>query len=471
MSIFRSYFGKNNTLIEGNQTNNSQNPVGEIYYGSPQALRSRIIFKFDLTDLQTKVTNEGISKGSIASHKLVLKNTIAHRPDLLGKKSYQDVIERASSFTLDLFTVPEDWDEGSGYDFVYQDADILNFGIVTGASNWYYKKTSQPWTVSGAYIASGTTGLTGTTTGTSAIIGSQNFPKGNEDISIDITSYVNKILYSGSTDNGLGLKFSSQIELLTTTYKQAVAFHLRNTNTVFEPYLETIINDQIVDDRKYFFLDKPNDLYLYSSAGDVTISTVTITDYKGQVFSVFTGNSITRVKKGVYKITLTVDSSVYPDAVIFKDNWTLTQNSKVKTICQDFYLIHQDKYFSFDLTNMINPDNFYFSYFGIKSSEYIKRGDVRKIQLIVKQLYDTQDDNLPLQLSYRLFMKQGDHTQIDIIPFTPLNRTVRGYEFDLDTSWLIPQDYYMELKFSNNSFFVVKAPISFTIVNDDAFSS
>lgn len=467
MSIFRSYFGKNNTLIEGNQTNNSQNPVGEISYGTPQSFKSRTIFKVDLTSLQDKLTNEGIAKNNIVSHTLHLTNTIASRPDLLGSKSYTDVIDRASSFTVDLFTVPEDWDEGAGYEFVYQDQSIIQYNIVTGASNWYYKKTNQPWIIAGAYVPSGFTG----TTGTSLVLASQNFPKGNEDINIDVTSYINDLLYSGTTDFGLGLKFKDFIETGKTLYRKAVGFHLKNTNTVFEPYIETVISDQINDDRKYFFMDKSNELYLYSSAGDVTISAVTITDYMGKLISTITGNSITRVKKGVYKISYSVDSSVYPDAVIFKDNWILTQNSKVKTVCQEFYLISADKYYSFDLSNSINPDNFSFTYYGVKSGEYIKRGDIRKIQIIAKQLYGTQNDNLPLSLSYRLFIKQGAHTHMDIIPFTNVNRTTRGYEFDLDTTWLIPQDYNLELKLSNNSSFTTKSPITFTIVNDEPFSN
>jgi len=470
MSIFRSYFLKNDTLIQGNLTNNSQNPVGEISYGTPVPTVSRIIFQGDFSDLIAKIANEGIPKNSIVSHKLVMQNTIGNRHDLLGHFSYTNIIQRASSFDLDLFTLPQSWDEGSGYDFIYQDQTILNFNTVTGATNWYYRKANQKWAVSGAYIASGTTGITATT-GTSKILYTQSFPKGNENVSIDITQYVNDILYSGATDNGLGLKFNSALEALTTIYKQAVAFHLRKTNTVFEPYIETTINDQITDDRKFFFLDKPNNLYLYSSAGDVTISAVTITDFNGVIISTLTGSSITRVKKGVYMITLTVDSSAYPDAVLFKDSWILTQNSKLKTIHQEFYLIDQDRYYNFDLTNVINPDNFYFTYYGIKSGEYIKRGDVRKIQILVKQLYHTQDDNLPMNLSYRLYMHQGSHTHMDIIPYTQVNRTSAGYEFYLDTSWLIPQDYYLDLKFSSNSFVTVKSPISFTIVNDDAFSA
>ncbi len=466
MSVFRSYFLVNNTLIEGNESNNSQNPVTEISYGTEQGTVSRLIFKVDLDPLISKISADGIPLSRITSHQLVLKNTIAQRPDLLGRKSYSDAIQRASSFQLDLFTVTEDWDEGSGYDFIYSDENLLRYDIQPNASNWYYKKTGQEWLVEGGF-GTGSTGFTGT----SEVIATQLFPKGNEDVKLDITDYINDILYSGATHYGLGLKFSDAIEATETLFRTAIAFHLKNTNTVFEPYLETIINDTIADDRKHFFMDKTNELYLYSSAGDVTVSAVTISDFDGETVSVITGTNITRVKKGVYKVQLSVDSDVYPDAVIFNDTWTITQNSKIKQIVQDFYLINSDRYYNFDLSNSINPDNFHFSYYGLKSGEIMKRGDKRKIDVVVKELYKNQDSNLPLDLSYRIYMKQGGKTQIELIPFTQINRTFKGYEFDLDTSWLIPQDYYIELKYSNNSTFSVKSPISFTIGNDDYFSS
>ena len=58
---------------------------------------------------------------NIVSHKLYMTNTINHAKEYIGKKSYSLNIERASSFTLDLYNVNEDWDEGSGYDFIYND--------------------------------------------------------------------------------------------------------------------------------------------------------------------------------------------------------------------------------------------------------------------------------------------------------------------------------------------------------------
>jgi hypothetical protein len=70
--------------------------------------------------------------------------------------------------------------------------------------------------------------------------------------------------------------FDYFIEDLETEYRQAVAFHAKHTNTFYEPYVETIVDDDITDDRNYFFLDKDNDLYIYVNIGnfpqDITVN-------------------------------------------------------------------------------------------------------------------------------------------------------------------------------------------------------
>lgn len=460
MSLFRSYFEKNNTLIQNNELNVSQNPVGEISYGTLQKTVSRIIFKIDLESLIDKLNDEGINPNSIVSHKLVLTNTIAQRPDLLGGLSYSQGIERASSFELELFEINDEWDEGSGYEFHFNDDALLN--LPKQASNWYFRKTEIPWTQEGAYVSG--------TTGGSRIIGTQYFEKGNENIEIDVTDYINEILFSGLTHNGLGLKFNDYIESIETLKRRSVAFHLKNTNTFFEPYIETEINDVIEDDRNFFYMDKDNDLYLYSNRGDVFVSGVTIYDFNDNIYQVIPASGITRVKKGIYKISINVDSDDYPDAVIFKDIWTIIQNGKEKNISDGFYLINPDNYYNFGLSNRLNPDNYHFSYFGLKSGEFIKRGDKRRIDINVKQLYKNPDSNFPLNLEYRLYILQSKDVQIEVIPFTKVDRTMLGYEFILDTTWLIPQDYYLDLKISDGTVFSIKQPIGFTIVSDDAFT-
>ena len=239
MSTFRSYFSKGNTLIEDNLTNNSQNPVTEISYGTVNGIVSRYIFEIDLDSLGANINSGSITQGNISKHILHMTNTIAFRSDLLGSNFPDQETERASSFSLEFFTITEDWDEGSGYDFVYIDEEFPS--LPQQAANWTNRIEAPltPWTEEGGLI----TGATGT----SQILGTLTFSKGNEDIDLDITDYVNSLLTGGtgftSVNFGIGIRFLDDIESLPTQYRRAVAFHTNKTHTFYEPYIETTYED------------------------------------------------------------------------------------------------------------------------------------------------------------------------------------------------------------------------------------
>ena len=464
MSIFKSYFKKDNTLIESNLRNVSLNPVTEISFGTFNKQVSRYIFDVDLTNFQNRIANGLINPNRIISHTLHMTNTIAYAPEYIGKKSYDYTIQRASSFTLDLFNITEDWTDGSGYDFLYGD-----FMQKIQSPNWETNSTGTNWTVHGAYIS-----------GTSEIINSQSFEAGNEDIVIDITNYINQRLfgtgYTGTTaftgnTYGLGIKFTDSIEDLETVHREAVAFHTRHTNTYYEPYIETIVDDTILDDRNYFFMDKDNDLYLYSNIGnslqDVIINKVDVYDYENNLVETLTGSSIIHVSKGIYKITLNIDSQTIPDAVIFRDVWSITVNGKTYSQSNQFYLISQYKYHNYNLSNQIDFRNYAFYFWGIGEREKIKAGDVRKLKLTIKEYYPNQNNFLPLDIQYRLFTTVGADYQIDVIPYTSFNRTMNGFEVDIDTSWLIPQDYHLQIRLKNGNYFENKETLMFTVVSED----
>ena len=465
MSTFRSYFSKNNTLISSNETNNSQNPVTEVSYGSLQQRVTRFIFDIDLQDLIDKINNGFIIPNSGMTHTLHMTNTISYAQQYLGKKSYSESIERASSFDLELFNVNEVWDEGSGYDFIY--TDVVFPDVTDQASNWVDRKTDVPWTISGGSYQSGVT----------EIIGTQRFEKGSENLDIDITDYVNQRLgfsgvtgYTGSSF-GLGVKFPDEYENLLTEFTQAVAFHAKNTNTWYEPYIETVVDDTIIDDRNYFYLDKDNDLYLYVNIGgieqDIDVNSVNIYDHEDNLIQTLTGDSIVNVSKGVYKTTLNIDSDTYPDAVIFRDEWNLTINGRESQHIGDFYLISQNKYITFDLSNQIDFENYFFYFWGISEKENISAGNVRKVKLTIKELYANQDNFLPLDIEYRIYTTVGSKYEIDVIPFTPVDRTSSGYQFNVDTSWLIPQDYFLQIRMKNGNYYENKQTLSFTVVSNN----
>jgi len=479
MSIFRSYFSKNNTLIGNNLSNNSQNPVTEVSYGTFDKQVSRFIFDVDLSNLQDKIAKGFINPNRIVKHVLHMTNTISYAPEYTGKKSYSLNIDRATSFELDLFNVDEEWDEGGGYDFIYDYTpypyvDVLEPVIYNQASNWFYRKTSIPWVNSGGSYQSGVT----------TIIASQAFEKGSENIDIDITDYINQRLfgtgYTGTSaftgaSFGLGIKFADFYEEIETEFRQAVAFHAKHTNTWYEPYIETIVDDGIVDDRNYFYLDKENELYLYVNVGgiakNIIVDRVEILDNQGNLVDTLSGDTIENVSLGVYKIKYEVSSEydngrLINDAVLFEDRWYITINGRDSEHVGEFYLISPNKYYTFDNSNTINFDNYFFYFWGIGEKENIRAGNVRKIKLTIKELYANQNNFLPLDIEYRLFTTVGKKYEIDVIPFTSVNRTNTGYEFNLDTSWLIPQDYYIQIRMKNGDYYENKQTLSFTVVSD-----
>jgi hypothetical protein len=461
MSIFRSYYSKNNTLINSNTTNNGQNPVTEIAYGSPEAIISRFIFDVDLSNLLNKIDNGFIIPNNL-THILHMTNTIAYAPQYVGKKSYSTSIDRANSFELELFNINEDWDEGSGYDFFLGNYVPLN--LTEQASNWKYRKTDILWSTEGIYES-----------GVTQIFGSQTFDKGSEMLSIDVTDYINQRLFNSGTtysgdSYGLGLKFIDNLEEINTLNTQAVAFHAKNTNTWYEPYIETIIDDSIIDDRNYFYQNKDNYLYLYVNIGganqNIIVNNVIIYDNDDNVVTTISGDSVINVKKGVYKILLNIDSEIYPDSVLFKDEWNMNINGRNTQHIGEFYLISDVNYYSFNQSNNINFDNYYFYFWGISEKEKISAGNVRKVNLTIKELYPNQNNFIPLDIEYRIFTTIADKYEIDVVPFTSVDRTCYGYEFNIDTSWLIPQDYKLQIRMKNGNYFENKQTLSFTIISN-----
>ena len=168
---------------------------------------------------------------------------------------------------------------------------------------------------------------------------------------------------------------------------------------------------------------------------------------------------------------MNVDSQTYPDAVLFRDIWDVTINDKNFTYDAEFYLISQNKYYTFDQSNQINFENYFFYFWGIGEKENVIAGVTKKIKLTIKELYANQNNFLPLDIEYRLFTTVGKKYELDLIPFTPVNRTNTGYEFNLDTSWLIPQDYFLQIRMKNGDYYENKQTLSFTVVSDGKLST
>ena len=433
MSYFRSYFEKNNTVLKKSYVNTAKNPTTEIFYGS---LYSKFIFKVDLTDLKDKVDNGDLVIGAQTKHYLKMTNTVIGDSKLIGQSTGSGR-NRATSFDLIVFEVPEFWDEGVGFDYEYTNNDMLgNKTYDTRASNWFNRISTSGWTTEGVY--------TGNT-----VVGTIHFDNGNENINLDITNYVNGIVLSGNTNNGLGISFDNSYLGLSTDNDQAVSFFSKYTQTFFEPFVETVFDDRIDDDRQSFIGERQNNLYLYVTKGtnyyDLDSNpTVDILNSTSVPISGLTGLTTTKIRKGIYKVTFGITGQLCDGKRFFYDKWKnlLVDGVSISDVVQKFI----PKPFTNGYTFGANPTDtqkFAMQFSGIKQNEKIIRGELKKIVINLRSISQPKTD-LYEDVYYRIFVKEGK-TNVIVYDWTQFDLTNEN-SFYLDTSYMIPREYFMEFK-------------------------
>jgi hypothetical protein len=103
---------------------------------------------------------------------------------------------------------------------------------------------------------------------------------------------------------------------------------------------------------------------------------------------------------------------------------------------------------------------------GIKYDEKILRGDKRKVIVISKNEYSRNKSCLFDGLEYRLYIKDGER-EITVINYQKVNRSLNENYFILDTSMLIPQRYYIDVKYNYGLEEIQHCEVlTFEIVND-----
>lgn len=453
MCIYKSYFEKTNTIISNSSVNTAKNQVTELVYGGDGTIISRFIFKIDLNNLLNKITAQEISSDKIIYHKLKLFNTINGLDGYSGNPVNQSENRlRASSFKLILFKINEEWDEGIGYDILFNPI-FLNNPKYNSPSNWYKKNSIENWSVSGIYD-------------TPEIISVIDFDNGDENIDIDITNHINDIIYNGFEDNGLGIAFSEEFENIEDDKLYSVGFHSKYTFTIYEPHLETKLNLDILDDRNCFKLDELNRLYFYAKRGqnliDITPIMVKIYNHKYELIDIIESEKIIKQSKGIYYIELEYSSEAYINSVIFTDEWVFLLNDEEKSIQNEFYLIENTT--NYYIENVIPKNILNITFSGILNKQKIKRGSQLTIDLLLKKLYNQNNSN-PLDIEYRLYIPKSDKTEFDVIEYSKVNRAPNKYFILLDTSILIPSIYKLEIKLINIDYVLNCEEIEFTIVD------
>lgn len=460
----RTYFDKSNTIVKNSIVNTGLNPVTELFYGGAgnQNAYSRFIFHFDETRLKDLYCDNTFADLTKLTHTLRLTNTGSFDTSLLnGTMGGKD---RTSSFDLIVFKVNADWDNGTGYD--YEDPDII---LVNGELHYSYCPSNwiQPteimtsWPNGSGIYPDSASGIT---------IGMQHFDKGNENIEIDITDYVNGLL-TGDTNYGLGIAFARYHELIKTPRKRYVGFFTNNTQTFYEPYVETYYSNHIKDDRVDFYLDKPNKLYLYVNLfGQPTnldvLPMVGVYDQDGNLFSAYTQSAVTQVTKGIYSIDIMVPTTPTNDCTMYCDVWSGIMINGVSRpdIALNFAMKNSMGYYNIGGVNP-NPKKVNVTISGIQNNEMIKRGDIKKVFVTPKIPYTVNQTQVIDNIKYRIYTLEGSN-QLTTMDDTPLEMTNPTPYFLLDTMSLLSGTYYIDISVESNlELITFKNVCKFSIIN------
>jgi len=472
MGILRTYFSKDTTIVRNSCVNTGRNPIVELFYGGSTNTNntkySRYLFDIDLSGLSQTLSCIDLSSTTV-THEIKITNTSCFDREIFCKTNCSSVgeVKRACSFDLVLFEIPESWDEGNGYDYTSTRSITCEDGNNTyyceSPANWLERKTNTDWTSSGVYSGNPRTYRGG------IVIGEQHFDRGDENLCIDVSNYINNLLLTGdtSTKYGFGLAFDYPQEILTDEDSFYVGFFGKDTNTVYEPFLETKYNNTIKDDRNHFYLDKTNKLYLYTNSGgeptNATFTNVIIKDHNDNTYLTIPSSGITKQDCGVYYVEFSVPNSPlsgYCGNIMFTDTWTdVTINgNNLGDSEQEFILREGNSYYTVGTTMASGANglgvgsstnlsiyDYQFRVSGIKNQEKIKRGDTRRLNVEARVPLTLDQVGVLDKIYYRIYVREGN-TQIDYIDWTEVSRAFDGNFFLVDTSWFIPNDYYIEIK-------------------------
>ena len=483
--ITRTYLDKFNTIVSNSRNNTGLNPISELVYGK-DFIVSRALIHFNHCYVKKLIDNGTMIDVNKMKHILHITNagsvdfTEVHACGESSINDYKNV--RSTSFDLIFFLIPNEFDNGKGFDYSKNFFNIDYYAktvvdkdrlLSTDGCNWFQRMNGLPWGEEGIYsnetlskeydkFSCGEPSI---------IIGRQHFDVGNENIALDITSTFNKFL-SGELENyGIGIAYTPMTELSEMKYENYMSLLTNRTNTFFEPYVETIYDDFVSDDRSNFVLSKNNRLYLYCNIGDTLQDLdknpiVTIKNSDDEV--VIDGIESTRQFKGIYYIDVNLSKNDFEADTMLYDTWDgiVYQGTSLDAVELDFTLKSTPNFFN--IGNSLNMTNLTFSptISGIRQLERIKRGDVRKLIISAKPSFTNNTVQLVDEMDFRLYINDGTR-EVDVFEWDRVNKAFSENFYMVDTNILIPQRYHVDIRIRYGMNSIIHHDVlSFDIVDD-----
>lgn len=448
--VTRTFITKSTTIFEDLGDNFGLNPICALQYGKKV---SRSLIYFDESKIKDLMENGPYTDRGLLTHTLKMTNCGSLDPkkfwERLPSNNVLNQMKRATSFRLILFEIPKKWDAGVGFDNSLDYWFVGRNASSTEGATWFNSKSGVNWGEGAESFSSENVrtddGIYSLNTlaeqydkfkngEKSVIIAEQDFDYGNEDLSIDITDFVNDIVDGKRENNGIGIAFAPYLEKTPRLEIQYVGFFNNNTNTFFRPVVETRYGGLVSDDRYTFVAGRKNRLY-YDFGEELDSLPVCTID--GENYPV------TKVSGGIYYADVKLPKKNYSEEEILYDVWSeIFVNGEKLDDAEDEFVVHPNVADFLPSLSKIDPE-----ISGINDDEKIYIGDRRYVFVNFLIKYESSEYELKDNAQYRLYVLDGDK-EVTVIDWDDVNKFQRQNYFILDTSELVPQKYRIDIKVS-----------------------
>lgn len=477
--ITRTFLDKCTSIVRDSNTNYGLNPISMLSYGP---LTTRTLVHFDLSKVKELIEDGTYADVTKVKHILRMKNCASinneKTKEILPSPDYNGVKERAASFTLIAFKLPQTFDEGVGFDNTNDFWLVGKRATSKDGATWYNSTNEELWPEAGIYsidtlfkeydyYQNGWDSI---------IVASQHFDHGNENLELDLTNYINECLStsgdtSGNTNYGICIAFVPELEnSKDTKLTQYVGFFNNKTNSIFNPVLETRYDCDIRDDRFNFALNKENKLYLYSFIGgklenldELPKCQVESSCEEGDTQELLA----TQEGKGIYSVSLKLPSSLYKKDTVFYDTWSnlFYQGEPLDDAELQFATLSSHSYFSVG-NKVIEPKILNPIVVGIHDNEVLNRCEERMIKVFYKEPYTHTDFKLVNESWYRTYVKDGDR-EVTIVDWDKLLKMGIESFFTIKTDEYVPTEYHVDIKAKfGDEVRIFKNELTFKIASD-----
>lgn len=432
--VIRTFLDKCTTIFKDSSENFGLNPIVSLTCGKTT---SHILLHFDL--------NNDILENDF-THTLILKNS-----GETDKKHFYDIVDphfkRISSFDVIALPINKKWDVGNGFD---KGSDFWLTGeghVSIDGSNWFQSSNGYEWDEEGVYsditllkeIEKYNSGIE------SLILDVQHFDRGNEDLIINLNKYIDYVKQHNNENYGILLCFAPTFKNFEKDSENInyISFFSNNTRTFYEPYVESRIDEPILDNRHRFKLGKINRLYFYSKLDNEFIDldelpTCTIDDI---VYPV------TRHRKGCYYATVNALNNFRHDELYY-DIWggLKYQGDDIDDVEMSFTT---NKGHALTLgESYTSSKKIDATIIGINDYEKILQGEKRELNVIFRVPYQSSCYDLYEKAFYRLYIKDGKD-EVNVIDWDSIDILDNFNSFVIDFATLLPHEYHIDIKLYN----------------------